>query len=147
MNRLMTHMSKPLALLAIMLLPVQQSLAASCCCHGGVNHTSSTDCCSRREASCCDGTSSLGRSCCQASSPDSKSEPCQCPGGCCDSATPDAFALSADSALKINLSAATVQGISTIACEITTRNSLAGSVAAGSASGLKLCVLLCRYRL
>jgi hypothetical protein len=154
MNRSVTHISKALALLAIMLLPVQQSLAATCCCHGGRGVASQTivgpqrNCCSQREASYRGRASSLGWSCCEANSPGSKSKPCQCPGECCQKVTPNAVdPVAVRPSLEEDLPVATVLGISTIACENTTRNSQVISVANSSTSGSERCIQLCRYRL
>ncbi len=136
MNRFLPHLSKPLALLAIVLLLVQQAQAASCCCRGDAGPALQADCCSQVEASCC------GKGSC-----DSKSGPCQCPGQCCNSATPDVFAFSVDSSLEIDLSANAVQSISLVAHERPTPNSLSSFVAASSPSGKNLCARLCRFLL
>jgi len=145
MNRLITHTAKTLAMLAVLLLPVQQSMAAAtCCCHGGLEQTG---CCSQGKANCCGGADRPGQSCCNRSSLDSESGSCQCLGGRCGRAAPDVFAPSADSSSEVDLSAATVQGISSFAFENATRDSLADAVSAGPASGFERCVRLCRFRL
>ncbi|NOY40340.1 MAG: hypothetical protein GXP26_00700 [Planctomycetes bacterium] len=155
MNRFVTHTTKTLALLAILLLPVQRSMAATCGCHSGVSQPSSgamasgamASCCSRDAVSCCCSSHDLGQSCCQASSSGSKSQSEQCPDRYCETATTEAIALSVDSSLEIDLSAITVHRISTIADESGPQNSLASTVAAGTTNGSELCVQLCRYRL
>jgi len=126
MDRLIRHTSKTLALLAIMLLPIQQSLAAPCCCQGGQN--------------CVD------QSCC--GSPNSESKPCQCPAECCKNAAPNsADPTTTGPTLKKDSPVAAVPSVSAINCENAARNSLGGCVAIGPASGFERCVRLCRYRL
>lgn len=148
MNRLVTHTTKTLALLAILLLPVQGAMAATCSCGGGMGQPfvgSVANCCSQPGAGCC--SYDLGQSCCQTSSSGSKSQSEQCPDRYCETATTEAIALSVDSSIEIDLSAVTVHSLSTIADENGQRNSLASTVADSVTSGSELCVQLCRYRL
>lgn len=93
MNWLASHLSKALALLAVALLLVQQCLAATCCCQSrqdGVKQFitgSPANCCSQDKTACGSGASSSERSHCTGSS-ESKSKPCECPGGCATNTEP-----------------------------------------------------------
>jgi len=156
MNRLITHISKTLALLAILLLPVQQSLAAGCCGNGvqesRTNQTSAdsskSNCSQHDEASCCRKESGLGRSCCEWDSPNSKSELGQCLDMCHDNVpSGEAGSAMVGSTLENDPPVAAVQSISTIFCDSATQDSLANTIATNSASGFQRCVQLCRYRL
>ncbi len=149
MNPFVTHTTKTLALLAILLLPVQRSMAATCDCHSGVGKASSgamTSCCSQPGASCC-SPYDLEPSCCQASCLDSKSRSEQCPGEYCEVAVLETVAPLADSSSGIDLSAAAAQSISTIADVDGPQNLQTSAVAINTMSGSALCVRLCRYRL
>jgi len=154
MNRFITLTTKTLALLVILLLPVQQSLASNYCFHSGVDQStpgrssvgSMRNCCSQSGASR-RSTCDLGQSCCKASSSDSNSRPCQCPCGCCSTAAPDAIASPANSSIGIDLSATAVPSFSTTTCESGPQNSQGSTIAISTASGSVLCDWLCRYRL
>jgi len=155
MNRLITHTLKTLALLASVLLPLQQSLGASCCgqegqdCANQKSADSSKSSCSQHDAaSGCSKAGGLGRSSYEGDSPYSKSEPGRCSGRCHENAPPSA----ADPAmvgpcLEVDPSAVTVNSNSTLVCESITRDLLAIAVATRSESGSERCVRLCRYRL
>lgn len=93
MNRLVSPLSNTLALLAVAFLPIQQCMAGTCCCPARLDgvklsiSASPGSCCSQGRTSCCSRVSSCERSCC-AGSPDSKSKPCECPGGCAKTSEP-----------------------------------------------------------
>ena len=82
MNRQFGNISKALALLAVLLLPLQQLFAATCCCRQGNVATRTAQeaegCCSSKQASCCDRTSTCSRTCCQSERPDGNSKNCRC---------------------------------------------------------------------
>lgn len=159
MNRLVTHLSKPLLLLATMLLPVQQSLDAVCDCQGGpggVKQTvvgSTRNRCFQSETSCCSNASGFRQSCCDRSSLHGCSlglisNPCQCPGGCHEKAAPGAIDPEMIGLpLVIFQEVVALQSISTIACAIATGDPLASAVVTNPANGSERCVWLCRYRL
>jgi hypothetical protein len=145
MNQIVTHITKTLALLAVLLLPVQRSMAATCCCQRGINQSSlesSTDspasCCSQQSSSPC---------CCQTSGADSDSQPCRCPSGCRCTTLPDAIVFSAESSSEWNFSADIAPSISANVCQNEQRCSRARADVSSNASGSTLCVQLCRYQL
>lgn len=156
MSRKLFNISKTLALLAVAMLPIAQTLAASCCCrsarlvgeHGrGGSHTS---CCLQALASCCSSASASHGSCCDGeSNPDSK--PCRCPAGLCGIDVPVGLesatdATSADDDLRVNALAT----VPAIACAVncqTACESLLVSTPHASISSPERCSLLCRYRL
>ncbi len=164
MNPFVTHITKTLALLAVLLLPVQSSMAATCCCHRGINQSSleSTmasqamdllaSCCSQPGASCC-SQQSLGSCCCHtrgsdgARGSDGDSQPCRCPSGCRCTTSPDAIAFSAEFSSEWDFSASLAPSISANACQDGQRCSRAHTEVSSTASGATLCVLLCRYQL
>lgn len=154
MNRLLPHISKTLALLAVIMLPVEQMLAANCCCRGGqsavkrVEAGGQPSCCSQVQASCCSNASRSSNACCGQGKPDSGTKPCRCPAGSCSQDTPKAVEPAVDiSSANDELSVAAVFVTSSAEVGDPQTNS-AGSVPAEiSTSGSQRCVLLCRYRL
>ncbi len=136
MNRSVAHLTKTLALLAILVLPAQGSMGTTCCCHS-VAETSSSN------AEAVSGTSG---SCCQTKASDP--QPCQCPCGSCCSALPDTLAIAADSLSKIvDLSSGWGKGLSALDSVKRLQSSSSQAVAAGTTSGYELCVQLCRYQI
>ena len=151
MFRFFLSIAKPLALLAVILLPVEQTLAASCCCRRGqrvdkqVAAGGLKSCCAQRKASCCDISHV---SCCETAQTHSDSKPCQCPAGCFGkdvpkAVDPAAYKTSADAELTV-----------AVVCTVTidavrdAGSPLAATTASQpSTNGLQRCVLLCRYRL
>lgn len=141
MNQMMLHIAKTLSLLAVVMLPVQQTLAANCCCRGGHgNHVvagSPSNCCSQGHATCCDEQSHTG------------SKPCQCP--VCGLDAP----MVADSASEATFSdeyleIVTIGEIPATRTDVERRlhrESLQLSASHASTSGSQRCVLLCRFLL
>lgn len=155
MNRLVSDMSRILALLASLLLPIQPSLAASCCGHDGqghANHTSADSskksCSQHDKARCCSELNDLEQSCCEGDSSNSKSELSRCSDRCYENAPPIAADLAmVGPCLEDDLSVVTINNISTLVRESTAQGSIANSVAIHSESGSERCVRFCRYRL
>ena len=156
MNRLVSHFSKTLALLAIGLLPVQQYLTTTCCCQAGqqrVKQTiaeSSTGCCSQGETSCCKGANRSTNSCCADGSSDPKSNPCQCPCGCGKNGAPTAVDPATTGwSSEDELPQSAPQSIAVIAGDTTPPNSTSNADAVSylSARGSQRCAQLCRFLL
>ena len=82
MTRYVGDISKTVALLAVLLLPVQQLFAATCCCRQGnvAKHKADVakSCCSVPHADCCDTDSAPSRACCQDDTSDGNSKTCRC---------------------------------------------------------------------
>ena len=153
MYRLLPHISKTLALLAVVMLPVQQMLAANCCCRGGQNAVKQVEaggqpsCCSQVQASCCSTASNSSNACCGQGQPDSGTKPCRCPAGSCGKNAPKAVDPAVDiSSQSDELSLAPV--IETSFAQVgDPQTDSAGCVPSEMAtSGSQRCVLLCRYR-
>ena len=151
-----THITKALTLLAVMLLPVQHSLAATCCCRGGhqdVNMTATdsvADCCSRIGLNCCSGTSGHAVTCCDESSSGAKSKPCKCPGGCVSDTVPSAISYSSTgSSLEDDTSGGIPERTSTLIAEGPGQTPLVyqlGALASCPSNGPARCARLCRFR-
>ncbi len=154
MNLFTSHTSNTLALLAILLLPVQQSVVASCCCR--VTETRANlaaaglwqDSHSQREWSPCSSGNSQTPSCCNSNSSDSNSRPCQCPCGCCKMPAPDAVdpALTGPS-MENDLLVVELHSDSTTNCVNAPQHSLEKLVANFTTGGSERCVQLCRFQL
>lgn len=156
MSHYFTTISKTFALLAVVMLPVEQTLAASCCCRGsqiaGKHPTAGLlrSCCSQAGASCCSTASTSHNSCCDSDS-NSDSKPCQCPVGFCGFDPPTGFdpgtnTTSSSDELRVD----TLAAVPAITCDLNFRTpfqSLRLSAFHTSTSGSQRCVLLCRYRL
>ncbi len=147
MSQLLFNISKALALLAVVLLPAEQTLAATCCCRGSRvagEHGSEGSL-----SSCCSNASTSHSSCCDESH--SRSKPCRCPAGMCGMQPPTAFSpVTESSSGDDDLRIATLAAIPVIALDVdslTLRESLRISATHLSTSGSERCVLLCRYRL
>ncbi len=145
MNQTVTHITKILALLAVLLLPVQSSMAATCCCQRAVGQSwpeRSTDspasCCSQQSSSPC---------CCRSSGSDSDSQSCCCPSGCRCTTSPDAVAFTADSSSELDLSACVAPCASASVCQNKQQCLLTSGDVYSQVSGSELCVQLCRYQL
>jgi len=150
---IVTHITKTLALLAVLLLPVQGSMAANCCCHRGIIQSSperSADLfasrCSKLGASCC-GQQSSDPCCCHSSGADSDSQPCRCPSGCRCTTSPDAIAYSANSSSELDLTAGIAPCASARAFQNGPQCLLTSADVCSTASGSALCVRLCRFQL
>lgn len=153
MNRLVTHISKGLALVAILLLPAQQSVAAGCCCHGGRRHVQQTPgavprtCCSPSGRRCCCRGNILDSSCFSKAAPNSASKPCQCPGTHCDKSPQDVMdpvAVETASGRVLTLASAWTGPLG--AHEIATSDTRPDTLPA-PARGTDRSILLCRWRL
>ena len=152
MNKLLPHFSKTLAMLAVIMLPVEQALAENCCCRGGksnekqVSTTSQATCCSSGESTCCSTAPSSDGSCCEEGQTQTGSKPCQCPAGCFGKDAPKAIDASGITFSDIELSQAIVpMALHEVVCEAPFHSvQLSTSEAT---SGSQRCVLLCRYRL
>ncbi len=159
MNRLasLSRTSKALALLAITLLPVQQSLAATGCCLGGQGRViqaasgSGAGCCSQTQTSCCTGASGREPTCCEKNSSGSQSKPCKDRGGCEKNSAPAAAEPpNTESSLQVVPTFEAFRGAATIAIEISANDSLANAlvaVASFAGSGSDRCIQLCCFRL
>ena len=154
MNRQLSHISKTLALLAVTLLPVEQTLAATCCCrnsHGDVKHIAAgwpKSCCSPGQAAYCRIANASQRSCCEHGQSHSDSKPCRCPAGCLGKDAPDAVVLATDSAASGDeLSVAVMPTTALGLADGTRSDSLRSTTSRYSTSASQRCVLLCRYRL
>lgn len=152
MNRLLLDISKILALLAVTLLPVRQTLAATCCCRGvriDGKHVAAGEqrsCCLQSLASCCSTARTQDGTCCEHGRPASK--PCRCPAGCCGKDAPKATEPATDTASSgEHLALATVPTTVLDAVGETPSDSLGNTTSRTSTSGSERCVLLCRYRL
>lgn len=147
MYPIVTHITKTLALLAVLLLPAQRSMASTCCCHRG-NGQSLSEFSTDSQTSCCDQHSSSPCSC-QTSDSGSDSQPCRCPSGCRCTASSDVIALSANLSSEWDVFAdlaphASASAFQNELCGLLTRTDAFCSAAA---SGSTLCVQLCRYQL
>ena len=150
MNRRLLHISKTLALLAVLLLPVEQALAASCCCRGkqSVVASSQGSCCSQGLATCCSTVSTSQRSCCEQGDTRSEPTPCQCPTGCFGQDSPDAVVPARNNASSDHeLTLVAVLATSIDVVHGASSDLLRSTVFRTSMSGVQRCVLLCRYRL
>lgn len=154
MNRLLPHIAKSLALLAVVMLPVEQMLAANCCCRGGqsaVTHVEAggqSSCCSQVQASCCSTASRSSNDCCGQSQSDSGTKPCRCPAGTCGKDTPNAVEPAVDiSSVNDEFSVAAVLEASSADVVDLQTDSAGRTSSEISTSGSQRCVLLCRYRL
>ena len=154
MNRLLPHIAKTLALLAVVMLPVEQMLAANCCCRGGqsaVKHVEAgrqASCCSQVQASCCSTASKSSNACCGQGQPDSGTKPCQCPTGACGKDSPKAVEPAVDnSSVSSDLFVAAL--IETTSDEVIDRQTDSAGRTSSEiwTSSSQRCVLLCRYRL
>jgi len=140
MKRLLEHISKSLAVLAVVLLPVEQALAASCCCRGGsgrVAHVADgfqKSCCTQSQAACC-GTAS-------------GSQPCHCSIECYGQDAPNTidpamFRTSSDDEAVVGV----LLTIALDAAGIAAPGLLRSTASPSPIRGAQRCVLLCRYRL
>ncbi|TWU39451.1 hypothetical protein Poly41_22750 [Novipirellula artificiosorum] len=159
MTSLYLHLSKPLALLAMLLLVAQPSLAAPCCCRSGHDVGSQTSqtragqfccCCSQAEASCCAGDNNSVGSCCLKTFPNSKStsKPCKCPCGCSQQKVPPALepvvgSLPSDDGGVIAVVEVPFLFAIKPACPIILKSDVGLDVI----SSAQRCVRLCRFRL
>lgn len=153
MNRLLPHIAKTLALLAVVTLPVEQMLAANCCCRGGqsaVKHVEArgqASCCSQVQASCCSTASRSSNACCGQGQPDSGSKPCRCPAGACGKDSPKAVEPAVDiSSVNDEFSVAAALEASSAKVSDLQTDSAGRTSSEISTSGSQRCVLLCRYR-
>ena len=154
MNLLRGKLPKTLALLAVILLPLQQSLAATCCCRQsrgtirGQTNGSVSNCCSQGQAGCCAGESDAGSSCCRDGESSTGMTPCRCLAGCCGLDDPRSLDTapaelpSADELANAVNRTAVVVAIHAMATQTLPDSSLSDSM-----GGPRLSVLLCRYRL
>lgn len=158
MSRLFLNTTKNLAVLAVIMLPVQQVMAASCCCRfdraAGKHVTAGSlmNCCSQVQASCC-GTESISPGSFCAGQSRSDSGPCRCLAGLCGIDAPTAT----DSTTGVSVSnndndqwvaiMATGQAIALNVDSRTSSDLCRLSTFGTSTSGSERCVLLCRYRL
>ncbi len=154
MNRFAAHISKTLAVLVILLLPIQQSLAVTCCCRAVQNDavrlaaSPRADRGSDDSSSCCSSTCDSEHSCCGQEATDAVSNRCQCPEGSCDQTVPNAFDPAAiNSSVDVDLFAAATLTIVTTTRNKTAQASPANTVSRFSCSVSDRCVLLCRYQL
>jgi hypothetical protein len=154
MYRLLPHISKTLALLAVVMLPVQQMLAANCCCRSGQHAVKQVEaggqpsCCSQVQASCCGTTSNSSNVCCDQGQPDSSTKPCRCPAGSCGKDAPKAVEPVVDiSSANDELSVATVLETPFAQVGNPQTDSAEWVPSEMATSGSQRCVLLCRYRL
>lgn len=152
MNRLVASIIKTLTLVAILLLPVQQTLAATCCCHRGRYDEKQTvklpaRCCS----SCCGGADSHESSFGNARSSSEPSKPCRCPGGCRSHSGPTATTSTTTSpSLEDESGLERVARKSTLSIGSTAHHSVENAFVAVLAfpkRGSERCAQLCRYRL
>lgn len=146
MNRFTLYIAKTLALLAITLLQVNQVFATDCCCRhqrGGEGAViSQHDCCGKVVSASCGATSTV-ESCCNR--PGSGPKPCQCPSGCGADDTVPAVEADECSAPERDVSALAVL-IQQLNAVVLPRTSLVSRFLFAT-SGLRRCVLLCRFRL
>ncbi len=152
MNRHLAYIPKALALLAVTMLPVEQSLAASCCCrigHHGRQPVREGAAQTGSENGQHDGGSTAEKRCCRCCEHGhSNSRPCNCPAGCFSHGAPKAVSSVKDRAfLAVDLSITAVNLIATE--DVGTKPScrLQDPASDTAASGAERCVLLCRYRL
>lgn len=156
MSRKRLNITKTLALLAVAMLPVAQTLAASCCCRSGravgesVSTGSQRSCCLQASQSCCIATSTLHGSCCGGES-NSGSEPCRCPVGLCGidppmGLEPVTSTSSSEVDLRVNALATVPAAVCALNCQVAREPQLA-STPHEPTSGAARCVLLCRYLL
>ncbi len=152
MNRLVSHISKSLALLAAIVLPVLHPLTATYCCQGGQDRVVPTFfgmlgcCCSLSETDCRHSERNLGLS------PDENNlKPCQCPVGCrgCNGITSlgGVDVATAGSSLEDDLAVGKVLCVSGNVDENTAQSPSANALVPSPTSGSERCVQLCRYRL
>ena len=145
-NRLLRHALKTSALLAVILLPIEQSLAATCCCC--TSHASVKQLASSSHRSCCSKTADSGaeRSCCRQGSSESGSKPCHCPTGCCGKYVPQAVdptttIVSTTDDASVPVVVSTVVDAQDAAADL-----LSITASPSPISGSQRCTLLCRYR-
>ncbi|QEG35799.1 hypothetical protein Pr1d_31050 [Bythopirellula goksoeyrii] len=148
MNQLTLNISKSLTLLAVLLLPVEQTLAATCCCHGSsvagrhVSVGSQISCYSQVQGACC---STDCQSCCAGHS---GSKPCRCPAGLCGLKIPTAVAPTTDTTSVTDAwTFAEVSPISFNSVGHSSRKWYPHSAIDILTSGSQRCVLLCRYQI
>lgn len=152
MNILHRRISKTIALLIVLLLPVQPRLSATCCCrraqvdasHIGV---ATSSCCTKSQPGCCSAAASK-RSCCRNDRSDAGKQPCQCPfgcGGCGKLIARDVVAVTvAEVVVPLDVTTtAVVVSLPVVAVD----NSRTDRWGANSRAGAHLCVLLCRFTL
>lgn len=152
MNRLVSHISKSLALLSVALLPVQQFLSSNCCCQANqsVHQTiaeSPATCCSPYRTNWSSSTRSSPEQSCCASSSDSKSKPCECAKNAKKLTAPDPAATEWSSADEPTSFAR--NSISTAATLCTATDLAADPIVASESrvSALDRCAQLCRFLL
>ena len=151
-NTLLRRIMRTLALLAVILLPAEQSLAATCCCctgHASVKQiptSSHQNCYSKNAGGCCSRRSDAESSCCRQGLRDSESKPCRCPAGCCgkyvpQAADPTATVVSTADDMSVPVVLSTVLDAQDAVVD------LQSIIASPSPiSGSQRCTLLCRYR-
>jgi len=153
MNQFVAHISKAVMLLAVILLPIQQSLASACCCRGGQDCAKQTaagslaSCGSHIKTSRRGSASDLSGGYYEESSLDSKTKSCHCPSECDAVATLGALDSAMGGSSLEDLSVETVLCVSATSPGNPARNSLGNAPAACPSSGSERCIWLCRYRL
>ncbi len=153
MNISVKHISRALALLAIILLLTQQILAVTCGCRAGqigvkqIAVSSVTGCCLPGKTKCCGRTSNTTHSCCDNDSPGSGSKPCQCPARYCERALNATEPTSTGASVEDYLSIVMASYTRTVTLENTTPNSLVHTSVRMPTSSLEHCIQVCRYQL
>ena len=153
MIRLRGNISKAFLLLAVVMLPVQQSLAATCCCRqkaGAVQSQSAGSQRTRRsqiQNGCCNAAFQDEESCCRTGGEsEAGSKPCRCPVGCCgnfESVLADPATL--QSSVIDELAGESIAPIAAETTGFAAAQPLAIRGFPSSLSGAQLCARLCRY--
>ena len=152
MNRLRQKLVKVLALLAVVMLPVEQTLASACCCRLG--HTQrqrlwdgiQQSRCAEAVASCCGSARSTAPPCCNSVHADGP-KPCPCPAGCFSQGVPNAVSPPDNATIPaVDLFADRVGSAPTVSCAACAALTQCPQLL-NPTSASQRCVLLCRYRL
>lgn len=151
-NRLLQRTFRASALLAVILLPVEHSLAATCCCctsHVGVTQiaaSSPQSCCSKIAGSCCGRRSGVERSCCRQGSGESGAKPCRCPAGCCGSYGPQTADPTATGVVTTDDTSIPMVLSTVLDAHDPVVDPQSIAVSPSPISGSQRCTMLCRYR-
>lgn len=151
-NRLLQRTFRASALLAVILLPVERSLAATCCCctsHASVTQIAAPSpqrCCSKIAGSCCSRKSCVERTCCRQGSGESGSKPCHCPSGCCGKYIPQAADPTATVVSTIDDTSGPVVVSTALDVQDATVDLHSCTASSSPVSGSQRCTILCRYR-